>query len=98
MEGNHGALYSFVILLLSDILKVMSLESFGTGNNDKIYAMYIGWMRIHWCSVCVVYYSLVWFMVFNATVKNISVILWRSVLLMEETGLPAINHRPASSH
>jgi len=27
-------------------------------------------------------------MVFNATFKNISVISWRSVLLMEETGVP----------
>ena len=29
--------------------------------------------------------SLVWFMVFNATFNNISVIWWRSVLLMEKT-------------
>jgi len=27
-------------------------------------------------------------MVFNATFNNISVILWRSVLLVEETGVP----------
>jgi len=27
-------------------------------------------------------------MVFNATFNNISVISWRSVLLMEETGVP----------
>jgi len=31
-------------------------------------------------------------MVFNATFNNISVILWRSVLLVEETGLPTENH------
>jgi len=31
---------------------------------------------------------LVDFMVFNATFNNISVISWRSVLLMEETGVP----------
>jgi hypothetical protein len=31
---------------------------------------------------------LVWFMVFSATFNNISVILWWSVLLMEETGVP----------
>ena len=30
-------------------------------------------------------------MVFNATFNNISVILWRSVLLVEETGVPAYN-------
>ena len=28
-------------------------------------------------------------MVFNTTFNNISVILWRSVLLVEETGVPA---------
>jgi hypothetical protein len=32
-------------------------------------------------------------MVFNATFNNISVILWRSVLLAEKTG-PGENHRP----
>jgi len=34
-------------------------------------------------------------MVFNATFNNISVILWRSVLLVEETGE---NHWPVASH
>ena len=34
-------------------------------------------------------------MVFNATLNNISVILWMPVLLMEETGVPGENHRPA---
>ena len=29
---------------------------------------------------------LVWFIVFNATFNNISIISWRSVLLVEETG------------
>ena len=33
-------------------------------------------------------------MVFNATFNNISVISWRSVLLMEEIGIPGENHRP----
>jgi hypothetical protein len=32
------------------------------------------------------------FMVFNATINNISVISWRSVLLVEETGVPGENH------
>ena len=30
---------------------------------------------------------------FNATFNNISVILWRSVLLVEETGVSEENHR-----
>ena len=37
-------------------------------------------------------------MVLNDTFKNISVILWWSVLLVEETGEPRENHRPAASH
>jgi len=36
-------------------------------------------------------------MVFNATFNNISVISWRSVLLVEETGIPGENPRPATS-
>ena len=32
--------------------------------------------------------------VFNATFNNISVILWRSILLIEETGIPAENQQP----
>ena len=34
-----------------------------------------------------------WFMVFNATFSNISVISWLSVLLVEETRVPGENHR-----
>ena len=37
-------------------------------------------------------------MVFNATFKNISVIAWRTVLLVEETGVSQENRRPAASH
>jgi len=31
-------------------------------------------------------------MVFNATFNNISVILWQSLLLVEETGVPGEKH------
>ena len=37
-------------------------------------------------------------MVFNATFNNISVISWRSVLLVEEIGVHGKNHRPEASH
>ena len=37
-------------------------------------------------------------MVFNAIFNNISVISWRSVLLVAETGVPGGNRRPAASH
>jgi hypothetical protein len=39
-----------------------------------------------------------WFVVFYAIFNNISAILWRSVLLVEETGGPGENHLPIASH
>ena len=38
------------------------------------------------------------FMVLNATFNNFSAISWRSVLLVEETGVPGENHRLVTSH
>jgi len=35
-------------------------------------------------------------MVFNSTFNNILVLSWRSVLLVEETGEPGVNHRPVA--
>jgi hypothetical protein len=49
------------------------------------------------CECTVLINQLLWFylglgfMVFNATFNNISVIAWRSVLLVEETGVPGEN-------
>jgi hypothetical protein len=37
-------------------------------------------------------------MVFNATFNNIPALSWQSVLLVEETGVPGENNRPAVSH
>jgi len=37
-------------------------------------------------------------MEFNVTLNNISVISWRSVLLVEETGVPRDIHRHVASH
>ena len=36
--------------------------------------------------------------VLSATFNNISVISWRSVLLLEETAVPGENHRPVENH
>jgi hypothetical protein len=44
-------------------------------------------MRIKWLEV--------WFIVLNTVFNNISVISWLSVLLVEETGVPGENYRPA---
>jgi hypothetical protein len=38
------------------------------------------------------------FVASNAIFNNISVISWRSVLLVEETAVPGENHQPAASH
>ena len=37
-------------------------------------------------------------MVFKDTFNNISVISWRSVFLVEETGVPGKKHVPTASH
>ena len=44
----------------------------------------------------IVWFGLVY--VVYAISNNISVILWRSVLLVEETGVPGENHQPVASH
>jgi len=49
-------------------------------------------------AILIVKFWLVGFMVFNATLNNISVISWRSVLLVKETGGPGENHQPVASH
>jgi hypothetical protein len=43
-------------------------------------------------------YRFLWFMVFNTTFNNISVISWQSVLLVLKTRVPRENHKPATSH
>jgi hypothetical protein len=37
-------------------------------------------------------------LVYSATFNNILVLLWRSVLLVEETGVPGENHIPVARH
>ena len=48
---------------------------------------------------CIKYIIIRWLsMLFNATYNNISVISWRSDLLVQETGVPGENNRPAANH
>ena len=47
---------------------------------------------------CLLEKSVGCFMVFNTTFNNISAISWRSVLLVEETGVLGESHRPAANH
>ena len=59
---------------------------------------------IFWSWCCLYFFDwrltplFVCFMVFNATFSNIWVISWRSVLLVEETGISGENHRPWASN
>jgi hypothetical protein len=61
------------------------------------------WQKIRfpiWPDCCVYKEKGLWVgvMVFNATFNNILVTSWRSVLLVEEIGVPGENHQPAASH
>jgi hypothetical protein len=57
------------------------------------------WDRQKWVRVMMILCYILFFivlecgMVLNATFNNISVTSWRSVLLVEETGVPGENHR-----
>ena len=52
---------------------------------------------IWWCRNVIIS-ILICLMVFNATFNNFSAISCRSVLLVEETGVPGENHWPVESH
>ena len=60
------------------------------------------WISLGWVVMFLTYmYTLIdwlidWLMFwcFNATFSNISAILWRTVLVEEEAGVPVENHRP----
>jgi hypothetical protein len=71
------------ILVLFNILKKCKIENLYFCYNMII--VQIQRFSIHHMFVCL--------MVFNATFNNISVISWRSILLVEETREPGENHR-----
>jgi hypothetical protein len=74
---------------------------------DRMYFFFVSFFKrwfknTHFCNYippnCFERQMFVCLMIFNATFKNISVISWRSVLLVEEIGEPGENHRPAAGH
>jgi hypothetical protein len=71
--------------------KILKKTNFTQMELNRFCPFYCYWQRRDTCLV-------VCLMVFNATFNNISVISWRSVLLVEETGGPEENHRPVASH
>jgi hypothetical protein len=73
-------------------------------SSSVLLFVHFGFVYVHFV-ICVFFYTIiiwimVWFgfMVLNATFNNISVISWRSVLLVEETGVHGENHRPVASN
>ena len=70
------------------LLKIIYVGRCVPPNNYKQNAL------VPWCE----YGNMVMVMVFNATFNNISVISWWSALLVEETGMPGENQRPAARH
>ena len=73
--------------------------------HDKIQIMSIGFIKIFlfFCRCRSLSLEITqpldgWFMLLSTTFNNISVIMWWSVLLVEETGVPRENHQPVASH
>jgi hypothetical protein len=54
-------------------------------------------MKYHHVHILIKHFLAAFYVVFNATFNNISVTLWWSILLMEETRVPGENHRPVAS-
>jgi hypothetical protein len=72
--------------------KVLQILTEETCSGFVVFTWYLGLLLQYNC------WLVGWFMVFNATFNNISAILWRSVLLVEETRVTEENHQPVASH
>jgi hypothetical protein len=84
---------SFVSLLCIYVIGIWTLHDPGKGANSRFFVV---WYRYHkgfgFVSLCFNN------TVFTAAVNNISAISRRSVLLVEETGVPGANHLPVASY
>jgi hypothetical protein len=75
--------YMYLLCIFKNIQPQSSLQSHKTVVDENIlFSHYIILSKVNYC----------WFMVFNATFNNISVISWRSVLLVKESGVPGETH------
>ena len=75
--------YMYLLCIFKNIQPQSSLQSHITVVNENIlFSHYIILSKVSYC----------WFMVFNATFNNISVISWRSVLLVEDLEKTTICH------
>jgi hypothetical protein len=63
----------------------------------EVWGLYF-YNRLYCQLILFIFLLSVGFMVINATFNNITVFLWQSVLVVEETGGSRENHRPVLSH
>jgi hypothetical protein len=82
-------LYSIIFLFLFYLTSIFT--TYSTQESYKPSQILTAFNKLKICG---------WFMVFNATLNNISLILWWSVLSVEKTGseVPRENHQPTASH
>jgi len=72
--------------LLTSSEKINTCTTVSTSSPSLHFLLHINQLMVDLC----------WFMVFNTTFNNISVISWQSVLLVEETRVPVENNLPVS--
>ena len=100
--GHCIVCYSFWLIL-------WYLQTFSSNSYSFLLEIISFCFHVIWCLIVsrlsYTYSNLVlcllkfaWFMVFNTPFNNISVIWWKTVLLLEETGVPRENHHPVASH
>ena len=87
--------YGVLILSLSRILLLIYCSNSVVFFCFSIYLKMVGWNCRNYMWIKQKRFK---FMLLNATFNNISVILWWSILLMEETGIPRENNWPVASH
>ena len=92
-----GATRAFVILaiIIELVCLLYALPCAGVRGDNLTYYVY---MQTVFSKYCLLYFKMfsIMVMVFNATFSNISVMSWRSILLVEQTGIPGENHRPVT--
>ena len=78
-----------VVSLLLTVKMFLTLELNSDINQiNMLYYTYNCFVVVYKCNFCynMLVGLVIWFMVFNATFNNISIISWQSVLLVEENG------------
>jgi hypothetical protein len=84
---NNYSMYLYLMIVLNKQIR-------------SVFHLYVSEKNIHFKGNNIkkpIYKGRFGFMVFNATFNSISVISWRPVLLVEETGVPSKRHRTTSS-